>query len=338
MRFLDIVKRTPPGLALLLLAPVLGELVSAHQTPLEFINPLNFLILSLPYGFGALICRELFTSRGKGLLCLLLLGISYGIYEEGIVVHSFFNPIWAELGALARYSYFAGVNWTWSELMVHFHTFVSIGSSVMLIEIIYPEQRHQSWLNGKTMAVCTLGLIAWIPLGFLMTDYFPPLGWYALSWAVFVFLVLAAYFLPPLPSPSLKRKVPNPVFFFLLGLVNITAFFLTVFLTPEPGTPPLAVTTLLLLIFDGITLWLILRWSGNGYNWDDRHRFALIAGFLGFFVYFCFAKDLESWQGTSITGLATIIGMWMLGRSVLRRRKSQQLKEFPDDKAALPQG
>ncbi len=325
MKLIGAIKRIPPGLTLLILAPVLGELVSAHQTPLEFINPVNFLVLSLPYGFGAVLARELIIRRKKGLLCLLLLGIAYGIYEEGIVVHSFFNPNWEELGALARYGYHGGVNWTWSELMVHFHTFISIGSSIILAEILYPEQRHKSWLNGKALAVCIIGFLAWNPMGFFMTDYFPPAGWYTVSWAVFVLLVLAAWFLPEKPPQSIQKKVPHPFFFFLLGMINMTIFFLAVYLTPEWGAPPLAVTALSLLALDSVTLWLIQKWSGKGFAWDDRHRLALIAGFLAFFIYFCFDKDLDKFNGNSIIGLATIIGLWILGRAVIRREKARRL-------------
>jgi hypothetical protein len=48
-------KRLSPGVALLLLGPVLGELVSGHQTLFEFVNPLAFVLSALPYGFGAII-------------------------------------------------------------------------------------------------------------------------------------------------------------------------------------------------------------------------------------------------------------------------------------------
>jgi hypothetical protein len=329
MKLKNAFKRIPPGLTLLIMAPILGELVSAHQTPLEFINPLNFLILSLPYGFGAVLGRELIIRRKKGLLCLLLLGIAYGIYEEGIVVHSFFNPNWEELGALATYGYHGGVNWTWSLLMVQFHTFISIGSSIMLTEIIYPEQRQKSWLNNKTLAVCILGFLAWIPLGFVMTDYFPPWGWYALSWIIFALLVIAAWYLPYIPPPPIPKKVPKPFWFFLLGMVNMTVFCLAVYLTPEWGAPPLPVTVGLLLVLDGITLWLIQRWSGKGNTWDDRHRLALIAGLLVFFVYFCFDKDLDKFNGNSIVGLATIIGIFLLSRVVIRREKTKK-RQIPE--------
>jgi MFS family permease len=264
--------------------------------------------------------------RRKGLLALLLLGIAYGIYEEGIVVHSFFNPDWGELGDLARYGYAGGVNWTWSELMAHFHTFISIGASVILAELIYPERRREPWLGTRGLAVCGIGLAAWAPAGLLLTDYFPPAGWYLASWAAVAGLVAGAALLPALPLPNLPRNVPHPLFFLLLGLVNMTAWFLAVFLTPDTSIP-LAVTATGLLAVDGVTLWLLARWSGNGHRWDDRHRLALVAGLLGFFVFFCFAKDVEAWHGTSLVGLLAIGGLLLLWRKV----KSQGAKGEGED-------
>lgn len=103
----------------------------------------------------------------------------------------------------------------------------------------------------------------------------------------------------------------------------MAVFFLAVFSTPDWSRPPLAVTAIFLIVLDSVTLWLIQHWSGNGYTWDNRHRLALVAGFLTFFVYFCFAKDFQSFKGTSIIGLAAIAGIWMLARSVVQRRKTQ---------------
>jgi hypothetical protein len=332
IRIIDAIKRTPPGLTLLLLAPVLGELVSVHQTPLEFVNPMNFIILSLPYGFGALICRELVVRWEKGLLSLLLLGVAYGVYEEAIVVYSVFDPKWSELGTLAHYGFFLGINWTWAALTIHFHTLISIGSSVMLTELLYPERRHQRWLSNKTLVSCFAGILLWIPVMWLimildMGRTFPPWGLYGLSWLVVLMLGWMAYRLPSMPLRAIKQTVPRPIFFFLLGLVNMSIFFITVFLTPEIGIIPLWATVLWLLMLDAGTVWAILYWTSNGYNWDGRHRLALIAGLLAFFVYFSFEKDLEHWTGTSIVGLATIIGLWQLGCIISKRIRPQSVTD-----------
>ena len=124
-------KRIPPWFTLLVLAPLLGEIVSGHQPPLELCNPLSVLLFMLPYGFGALLCRELVRRWKKGWLSLILLAVAYGIFEEAVVVRSFFDPDWAELEILRPY-HVLGVNWTYAEMLVHFHVLVSIAAAVFL--------------------------------------------------------------------------------------------------------------------------------------------------------------------------------------------------------------
>lgn len=310
------VKRIAPGLTLFLLAPILAELVSGHQTPLEFFNPLSLVVLSLPYGCGALICRELVVRQRKGWLSLLLLAIAFGVYVEGIVVRSIFNPNWAELGALALYNHVAGVNWTYALLLIHFHLLISIGASVTLAEILYPQRRHQRWISNRALIGCSVCIALWIPQGLVMTSYRPLEGLYVLSWLAVLTLIRAAHRVPAQPLPPIERAVPRPRRFFLAGLLNMSAFFLIVFLTPEYHWPPLLVTVLMLLALDGVTLWLILHWSGNGSAWDDRHRLALVAGLLTFFICFGILQDLEEWRGASIVGVITVVALWRLGHRV----------------------
>jgi hypothetical protein len=145
-------KRLPPGLTLFLMAPILAELLSGHQPPLEFFDPLSWFITSLPYGCAAVICRELVVRWDKGWLSLLLLGVAFGFYEEAIVVRSIFDPNWSELETLARYNRFAGVNWTYGALLVHFHVLISIVASVVLTEILYPERRDDRWVGNKALS------------------------------------------------------------------------------------------------------------------------------------------------------------------------------------------
>jgi len=71
-------KRVPPWLVLLLLAPLLGEIVSGHQPPLELLNPLSVILLMLPYGLGALIAAKSFVGRScvSALALLGFLGLA----------------------------------------------------------------------------------------------------------------------------------------------------------------------------------------------------------------------------------------------------------------------
>jgi uncharacterized membrane protein YdcZ (DUF606 family) len=315
-------KRIPPGLALLFIAPVLGELVSGHQKPLDFFNPLVFVILALPYGFGALICRELLVRWGKGRLGLILLAIAYGFYEEAIVVRSFFNPDWLELEKLAGYGHALGVNWTYAQVLVHFHVLISIFASILLAELLYPEQRHRPWLNNWGLAGCIIGLLLWWPAGFMMTSYPAPLLHYAISILVIVALILLVRFLPIENLQPVGGSPARPWWFFALGLVNVTLVFVAVFFTPElEAPPPLAVTFAFVVLVNVVSLWLFIAWSRKGPGWNDMHRLAWLAGSLGFFLVFNVMGDWEDgFQGKIFVSLAMVAFLWWVRGVILKRQ------------------
>jgi hypothetical protein len=313
------VKRLSPSLVLFLLAPSIGELLSGSSPPLEFFVPSTLILLALMYGCGALVCRELVIRWGKGWASLLLLGMAYGIYEEGLVVRSFFNPGWADLGGLAHYGRWAGVNWVWVEHLTHYHALVSIMASITLVEIAYPARRRDRWLGRRAWRGCWLALIGWIPLGFLAFHYRPPLGWFALTWMAVIGLIWMARRLPARTAAPVDRRVPRPRRFWGLGFAGLLAYFVIVFATGDNGQPAPLVTMLLLAALDLLALVLIRRWSGNGLAWDDRHRLALVAGGLWLFILFSLVLEIGGNPGMSLVGLVAGVGLWRLGRRVNRR-------------------
>ncbi len=90
-----------PAIKLFFLAPVMGELLSGTAPPVEFFNPFGFMLLTSLYGSGALVIRELRVRWNKGIGTTLLLGAAYAVIEEGLMVVSFFNPQWPDLGLLS---------------------------------------------------------------------------------------------------------------------------------------------------------------------------------------------------------------------------------------------
>src|ERR1051326_7606396 len=80
-----------PVLTLLVLAPSIGELLSGSSPPLQFFNPIFFLLLVGLYGCGALLVRETAARRSLNSTGILLCGAAYGIIEEGLMCKSFFN-------------------------------------------------------------------------------------------------------------------------------------------------------------------------------------------------------------------------------------------------------
>lgn len=318
-------KRIPPAVALLFLAPVLGELVSGHQAPRQFFDPILFLVLALPYGCGALLCRDFARRWRAGWPGLLLLGVAYALWEEGLVSRALFDPHWRESGLLAQYDHVAGINWTYGIMLVHFHVAISIFASVTLAELAYPALRDRPWLSGRQAVLCGAVLAAWAPVLALLarTDQPlfvpPPSLWLPTGVAILGLVVAARRIRAPTPRRT-RERVPGPAWFLTLGAVNMTAVFTAVFILPEAGVrPPLSVTVAFLLALDAATLWLLVRDSGGGATWDDRHRLALVAGLLAFFVVFGVLSDLERFEGKSLVSLATAVAL-VRGWRVVRRR------------------
>jgi hypothetical protein len=315
----------PPAVALLFLAPLLGELVSGHQAPLQFFNPIVFLALALPYGCGALLCREFARRRGSGWPVLLLLSVAYGLYEEGVVSRALFDPRWREAEALVQYDHVAGVNLTYGFMLIHFHVTVSMAASVMLAELLYPARRDQPWLSNPQAVVCGLVLLLWAPALALLARsdqplYVPASSLWAVTGLAIAGLVLAAWRVPPPRAAVSSRPAPHPARFLILGAANMTAVFGIVFILPDAGArPPIALAIATLLALDVATLWLVLRWSGRMRAWDDRHRLALVTGLLSFFVVFGVLSDLERFEGKSLVSLAAVVGLLYVARRVRRR-------------------
>ncbi len=319
-----------PGLALFLIAPILGELISGHMTPWEFLNPISWLLMAMPYGLGALVCRELIVRWDKGWWSLMSLGVAYGLYEEGVVARSLYDPRWSEMGSLAEYNHVAGLNWTYTEVLLHFHTTVSILASVTLVQVIFPARRRESWIGPRAFWGCVTGLLLWTPaimgVQLLIDDpdfpfFFPPLGYFVATLAAIAGCIILARRLPRPTAPPQTRLVRRPLAFGVLGAVNMLTVFVTVFAVPEwDSPPPLIASVLTVLALDAGTVWLISRWSGRLAAWDDRHVFALVAGQLSFFAAYGVLADIdEGFQGRTLVAVATALGLAWIRRRLPRR-------------------
>jgi hypothetical protein len=288
-----------PAQVLFFLSPVLGEVVSSYQSPLQFLNPLSFVITVFPYGCGALIVRELLVRRRKGWISLVLLGLAFGLFFEGIVTRVIFNPAWKDLGALATYTHLYGFNWTLAVGIVHFQATVSIISAILLAEMLFPNQRHESWISTRTLVRCCVVLPGWTLVIGLFVRYVPPLpGAVALIGVVGVLIALA------LPR---QRPTPPPLVFALVGGIGMTLIMLGTYIVPELSfRPPVGITFVALLVLVLAEFVILTVMTNGGAAWTDKHRLALVFGYLAFFLVFGIGQDLESFTGRSLVSLFTI--------------------------------
>ena len=120
--------------------------------------------------------------RNKGYVSLFILGAAYGISEEGLMVKSFFDPNWMDLGVLGSYGRWMDVNWVWAEWLTIYHAIFSIAIPITLVELAYAEKRNESWIGNKTLIslILLLGIITAIGY-FALTPCKPPIIQYMLT-------------------------------------------------------------------------------------------------------------------------------------------------------------
>jgi hypothetical protein len=317
-------QRIPPALALFLIAPIFGELVSGSSPLNEYINPVTFITLSLLYGCGAIIVRELAIRWQKGWLSIFILGAAYGIYEEGILVQSFFDPGWQDLGSLSVYGRILGVNWVWTEHLTIFHMLISIAASIAFVEVLYPEKRAERWVSSRGWWIANwIGVLSLVIPWKIMVKYNSG-GWWWLSWLVVIGLGFLAKTVPAHPLKPHEKDVPKPWRFYLTGFLGFFIQFVIVYSSADRQTTPFPVIMLSLIVFDLLMLWLILRMSGNGAAWDDRHRMALIIGALSFFLVIGPLTTNGQYPVMYFSNPIFLFLLWLAYRSVKKRVLNEQ--------------
>ena len=327
--------RLKPALVLLVLSPAIGELLSGSAPPVEFFHPFSFLLLVSLYGSGAIIVRELRVRWKKGVGSMLLLGAAYGVLEEGVMVCSFFNPNWPDLGQMGVYGRWFDVNWVWALMLTTYHAAYSITIPILLVELAYPEQRDEHWVSGRTFKTVLLLLIGVVVLGFVLfnvlSGYSPPLLPYCVTVATVFLFGYAAYTLPKGWTRSGNRPLDNTPIIWILGVVGTFAFFFGFWLMPTliPAWPIGILLSLALLVLATSFL--------KRYDWNVgtyKHRFALVSGMLIFFIVFAPLQEFDVARtdnpaGMSLVSLAFLIGLILLKRRVWVKSTHGEGGELP---------
>src|SRR5262249_27668065 len=178
--------RFTPQLTLLLLAPFIAEVLFG-SVPLTHLWAFP-LIVGL-YGGGALLIRELVRRRNLPSYWLLILGIGFAIFAEGLVQQSFFNPHYRGIDFLGLYGLAWGVNWVWSVFLTGYHAVFSITVPIVLTELLFPDKSREPWLDRRWFAwaivLLTLSSVAIaVFVGGVFDRYHPFPGWPQLLTAV----------------------------------------------------------------------------------------------------------------------------------------------------------
>jgi len=323
------VRTWPAAVALFVLAPVCGELLSGSTPIRAFVNPFTFLYLSGLYGSGALLVREIVRRRGLGWRNVLLLGAAYGVLEEGLVVTSWTNPYWPDAVSLGGYGRLLDINWVWALHLTLFHAVVSIAAPIVLAEAAFPRIAQERWLGDRAMRavaiwlalVSLIGLVGFGFLAFRDRGYDHPPASYLVALLIAVALVRLG--LRRRSGPMVSDVLP-PSLWQLRGFAFATTVAVFALAWIGPHVIPVALLVVVALgAVAAYALQRMSRWSARS-GWGAEHRLALASGALGFliaiapFVEFGLHSPEKDPAGQTLVALSALAGLWLLARRAPR--------------------
>lgn len=268
-----------------LLAPVIGEILSGSSPPLTFLRPVYFLFLLGMYGCGVLLIRESVRARNLGWINIAVLGLAYGIIEEGLIITSFYNPNWGGVKLLGTAGFFLGINWIWAIFSSFTHVTLTVFSSIVLTESLFPQLADKPWLSSRQRLIYGLFFGAAFIFGYhlfvnvLYPDYAPPILSYLLIAVVTLTIALLGFKFQKMTDLDKISSQNHRLRYFILGFVVSLLSIIFPYALTKLSIPSLVTVFLMLgVIFGGsyIILSQVKRFGG----WTAADRLALASGIM----------------------------------------------------------
>jgi len=329
-------RRYLPPSALVVISFLVAELLPG-SAPLD--QPLLWPFLLLIYGSGALLIREFVRRRRRGWASILVLGVAYGLIEEGLALQSLFNPALynaAEWGGRVW-----GINGVYAEAAITIHAVWSAAIPILLTDLLFPKLRSVPYLGRIGLALTVVwyalgvGLLSAIRMTSIAPGFQTPPATLVLTALLAALLTVVGLFVLPVQTEQTNnRTAPRPrvVFLTTCCAALVWHFLLALLWRVVPaaaGWPyvflPMAAA---LLLATGL-LWQVEQWTGAA-NWNDLHRLAIAGGaiishsLIGGLIFPNTAVDRV---GILLLAIATLVGLGVLAHHVRARVANAVLAE-----------
>jgi hypothetical protein len=147
-------------LTLAVIAPVLTEIVSGNTPAHVLLNPRTAALLLLAYSLPLVVIRELALRWRLPVIGLFLLGLAYGLLNEGLVAQTLIRAEHVPIDRFDRYLVAGGFNLSWIVLIVPWHAFLAVMFPIALVSRAFPTCEHRYWLGSRVFLALTSLLIA----------------------------------------------------------------------------------------------------------------------------------------------------------------------------------
>jgi len=299
-----------PVACLLFVSPLIGEYLLG-SLPASMIGLLP-LMMAL-YGAGAILIRETVRARGGGWASIVLLATAYGLFEEGFVTQSLFNPDYLHL-RLLDFGYLPalGTALPWAVFVVTIHVVWSITVPIALTESLFPARRDQPWLGTAGRALYALAFVAGATLIGVFSHrqslfMATPLQ-FGVTGAAIVALCVTAFKLPA-PAADPAPAAPHPAWSFLASFVAGSAFMIAGRRAQVAWQLSWPVVVALSLGIIVLFVAYVVAHTRDG-RWSEARRFALMAGALLVYAWIGFETDASLHGRADLAG-HTVIAVLM---------------------------
>ena len=130
---------------LLLATGPLAELLSQNVPLLRYLQPIPFLLVTVTYGVPVLLIRELVVARTLNNIAVVLLGLAYGILNEGVLAKTLTQPDGAPLQDFVGYGQIGALQAGWAVFIVFWHSLHSVLYPILLSRWMFPEAADRRW-------------------------------------------------------------------------------------------------------------------------------------------------------------------------------------------------
>lgn len=103
-----------------------------------------------------LVIRDTVVEWRLGIASIVMLGLAYGIYNEGIVAKTLLHAE-VPVPSFNHYAFFGGVNFSWLVSILIWHACHSVLYPILLTFVLWPGTAEQLWLGRKTK-ICFLAI------------------------------------------------------------------------------------------------------------------------------------------------------------------------------------
>ncbi len=143
--------------------------VFTSSTPVPYIfSIMGILFLTFGYGFPALVLREVWVRNSLSIASMYLLGLVYGLYNEGLFSRALVHPFRSPIESFATYGVVEGIRVPFLLEITSYHAFFAIIIPILITHYLFPNVAHAPWIQKKTAWIIGVFSITFSFVAFLV--------------------------------------------------------------------------------------------------------------------------------------------------------------------------